>query len=322
MGQKSQETPPGNAQAARPGRLLPSLDVGAKLIAAIAVVCATYVGSTFQSSMTATNLLSQREQADSALRAGMFHDLIDKMLNADKDKGNISADRERLLVELLALNFHEHFELKPVMVYVDDRLARETGQDMTASQRKAARDSLRSVARRVLQRQIAMLVQADGNLSPTQQACVQRLDLRVGQTGDAAGGMPASPCSVAEKYFDDLISVDSPSRLYTLAFTIAPGSWTDEAFQVSMRIMGNKPDSQGNTVSADYDFLLTWFDFPFTDNSLLADGTRFSVFLDRVNPAEKTATVKLVWFPQDYFSARERPVNHRQFREKLGIALN
>jgi hypothetical protein len=40
-----------------------------------------------------------------------------------------------------------------------------------------------------------------------------------------------------------------------------------------------------------------------------------------VKPKEEKATLKLVWFPQDYFSARERPTNHRQFREKLGIAL-
>ncbi|HEX4985290.1 MAG TPA: hypothetical protein VFV71_04370 [Burkholderiales bacterium] len=295
--------------------------MAAKLIAALAVVVAALVASTFQSSMTATNLLSQREQADSTLRAGMFHDLIGQMLSFDKSNGDIPPDRERLLVELLALNFHEHFELKPVMIHVDDRLTREKVSTMTEDQRGAARESLRSVARRVLQRQMAMLTQADGDLQPTERACVQRFDLSSRPGKSATVASSAAPCSVVGGYFDDLISVDSPSHLYTLAFTITPTSWKDEAFRVSMRIIGKTADSQGNFAVADHDFLLTWFDFPFTDNMLLADGTRFSLVLDRVDTKVKTASAKLVWFPKDYFSASERPINHRQFREKLGIAL-
>jgi hypothetical protein len=85
-----------------------------------------------------------------------------------------------------------------------------------------------------------------------------------------------------------------------------------------MRITGNDKSKQ---VYADQDFLLTWFDFPFTDNTLLADGTRFSLAIDKVDSEKETATIQLVWFPQDYFSARERPTNYRQLREKLGLTL-
>ena len=86
-----------------------------------------------------------------------------------------------------------------------------------------------------------------------------------------------------------------------------------------MRITA-KDESKG--VYADQDFILTWFDFPLTDNTLLADGTRFSLAIDKVDPNEKTATIQLVWFPQDYFSARERPTNYRELRQKLGLTLN
>jgi hypothetical protein len=35
----------------------------------------------------------------------------------------------------------------------------------------------------------------------------------------------------------------------------------------------------------------------------------------------KTADGKLIWFPENYFTARERPINHREFREKLGLDI-
>ena len=74
-----------------------------------------------------------------------------------------------------------------------------------------------------------------------------------------------------------------------------------------------------------------------SNNTLLADGTRFALAMDRLDDLvtrlsedeKKTITAKtlprlkvnLIWFPQDYFAARERPTNYRQFREKLGLEL-
>lgn len=88
-----------------------------------------------------------------------------------------------------------------------------------------------------------------------------------------------------------------------------------------MQITSNGGSKESQMGSADNDFLLTWFDFPFTDNTLLADGTRFSLVIDDVRLQQKKAVLKLVWFPQDYFSARERPTNYREFREKLGLNI-
>jgi hypothetical protein len=74
-------------------------------------------------------------------------------------------------------------------------------------------------------------------------------------------------------------------------------------------------------------FQVTWFDFPLTDNTLLASGARFAIFVDRVcqkSPdAEEADAVRLglLWFPRDYYPARERPTNYRQFREKLNLTM-
>jgi hypothetical protein len=284
--------------------------------------------------MSATNLLVQREQADSNLRAGMFHDLIGPIVGSATDKRGISVDRERLLAELLALNFHEHFELKPLMMHVDERLASEDDADMSPAEREHARESLRSAARRVLQRQVAMLIKAEKGSSPAdQQACVYDVGLRVRDSKPGAAAPPVQRCATIERFFDDLISIDSPDGVYTLTFTISntPQSWESQSFLVSMginrkdtrdkNVKSSGPDQRPKPRIADKDFLLTWFDFPFSDNTLLADGTRFSLVIDHVEPFVKRANFKLVWFPQDYFAAQERPTNYRQFRDKLGLGI-
>jgi hypothetical protein len=63
------------------------LDVAAKLLAAAAVVWGAYIANEFQATTAAATLQSQREQADSTLRASMFHDLIDPI--AGREKGNL-----------------------------------------------------------------------------------------------------------------------------------------------------------------------------------------------------------------------------------------
>jgi len=317
------------------------LDLAVKLIAASSVVAVAFIANRFQSSMTATNLLSQREQADSALRAGMFHDLIDPIFGSQKSNEGTPVDRERLLVELLALNFHEHFELKPLMLHVDARLAHGEIKGMDQHQRKNARESLRSVARRVLQRQLAMLTKVENDSPPEQQACLYKLNIRETREEtqqhhpqdtqpEIAKDLPLSQScsthstlSTSPKYFGDLICINSPNGIYTVCLTISrPERWEDQTFQVLMQI--NEAVNNGSTsklVSADHDFLLTWFDFPFTDNALLADGTRFALVIDTVYPDEKAVKLTFVWFPKDYFSARERPTNYSQLREKLGLKL-
>jgi len=321
---------------------LPVLDVTAKLIGAGAVVAATVVANSYQSSMTATNVLVQREQADSSLRADMFHDLIGPVVGSGDDKEGISVEREQLLVELLALNFHEHFILKPLMLDVDKRLRRSDAEEVSPDDRESARKSLRSVAHQIVQRQLASLSKAQDSSPPEQQVCIYdlQIDERMEQKSDEETDA-IRPCSKVDRhfrvkrYFNDLIGIDSPNGIYTLAFTIEkPEGWEHQVFDVSMRIRGKVEDntreeqsaatrgSNGKMLVADRDFVLTWFDFPFSDNTLLSDGSRFSIVIDEVEPFLHRANLKLIWFPQDYFAAHERPTNYREIRSKLGISVN
>src|SRR5436309_9138701 len=137
----------GDAAGASPGETrkrensaswLGILDVVAKLLGAIAVLAVAFIAHSFQDKLaratldyqrltTTFTLQSQREQAESQLRADMLRTLVTPVITpvagAQKDGGLIPPDRERLLAELLALNFHENFELKPLMEDAAQRLA-------------------------------------------------------------------------------------------------------------------------------------------------------------------------------------------------------
>src|ERR1043166_6489658 len=104
------------------GRWTTYIDSISKLVASGAIVMAAWVAQRFESRSTSLSLLNQREQSETQLRASMFQNLIEPIVGS-KGGADTAADREELLVELLTLNFHDHFEFKPLLVRVDRRLA-------------------------------------------------------------------------------------------------------------------------------------------------------------------------------------------------------
>ena len=309
------------------------IDIVVKLVPAAAVLMAAFIANNFQAAMSTTNLLSQREQADSTLRANMFQGLINPILGSQKDGQDIPIDREQLMVELLALNFHESFELKPLMLHVEHRRAQQEIKEKFTDEEKTKKiNQLRSIARRVLQRQLAMISKGASDSRSVHQTCIYRIDLEGEAKAGGAQEYPSPPpCSTIKRTFRELIEIKSPNGAYSLYLEIYPPhesdlqihpshestSWEEQSFQVELSVFDHKHKKS----VADHDFMLTWFDFPFTDNTVIADGTRFSLVINAIDAEKKSARFNLVWFPQDYFSARERPINHSQFREKLGITL-
>src|SRR6266705_1231504 len=105
-------------------RILEWLEVLAKLLGASAVLVVALFANSLQSKLTGVSIQSQREQAESQLRASMFNSLIAPVAGPAGDKP-MPTDREVILTELLALNFNENFEMKPLMEDAIKRLAAE-----------------------------------------------------------------------------------------------------------------------------------------------------------------------------------------------------
>lgn len=381
------------------------VDTLAKVAGAGAIVFAAIIANNYQVEMSDENIrnqnkqaaftiLSQREQAESQLRASMFSDLIDPIVGS-RSGDEIPADRERLMVELLTLNFHEHFEFKPLLLYVDQRLASGNIEGMSKDEAIKERNSLRSVARRVIDRQIALLIKeraeeptlltisdTDKSKFPDGFGRVAKSDfgygnlvqdlLKEGVIKNAKGKpdyvyfrhnikneheleMELKKIGIRNKnkmrrviknwrQFRSQVSQMPGEKVIPLRFRqvgngtrvsqtvsmrppaggerrvdviISAPDWENQTVEVSLKIKSSTEESSSDTTK---NFTLTWYDLPFTDNTLLSDGYRFALVLGDMDTEilPRTVNLKFIWFPQNYFPPRERPINNNYFQNILG----
>lgn len=290
--------------------VLDIIDVLAKLIAAIALVLGAYIANSFQSKMTGTTLLSQREDSETQLRASMLNSLVEPVIGAEKGT-KIPPESKRLLVELLALNFHEHFELNPLMVQVDREFSSNEPPDgMSVEEAKKARESLRSVARRVSSQQIASLIREETG-SPNSPAECRFYLIMIGARSHKSG----SESCHAYGSFNESISLDSPDHKYTIHMVAADPDFHNQTLLMTVSLVTNDV-GKGEYQDIASRFVLGWFDFPLTDNTLLPDGNRFAFSLEAVN--DKSFQLRLIWFPKNYFTPRERPLDYREYLQLVG----
>ncbi len=299
------------------------LDVVAKLIGALAVAVITWIGYTYQSNSSITSLINQREQAESQLRASMLHDLIEPVIGRDTTIESMDLDRGRLLVELVTLNFHDHFEFKPLLEEVDKRLAAKGDEE--------GRERLASVARRVIDRQINMLkaieespqskYRAESNQYVFTESSTASPLLEEHCLNEASSDKPgdlkqmiARPLCVAspDKKFCLEISLDQPEyERKVISANIYVYSGMHGCDNLKRFGPGNAPKVL--TVS---DLKVSAFDFPLTDNTQIDPDHRFALSLYYMKK-EQPILLNLLWFPEGYITERERPINYVEMRKFL-----
>lgn len=287
-------------------------DVVLKLTPVIATVVLGLLANQYQASSSAANLLNQREQAETQLRASLFENLIAPIGGAKGGEG-LDADQQRLFVELLMLNFHEHIEFKPLLIHADKRLSKETEDK---KELKKARDSLRSVARRVRDRQVTVLLKEQKFVYEISEDCSER-DLN---------------CDFLESdnaYLNEKVwRVQSPDEAYAIDIRIEEMDWENQTFDLTLDI--TEKDNMQARPSFAVSFTITPYDLPFTDNMVISRNQRFAIGVKNVDlvenwqsglspKAENRVTLQAVWFPKGYILPRERPVNFRELRNLLKL---
>jgi len=282
-------------------------------------VVAALLANHFEQNRANLQLINQREQAESSLRATMFGQLIAPIAGPREDGADIDPVRYAVLAQLLTLNFHEHFELKPLLQDADDRLSKYKGT-VAPEAVLQARGNLREAAHRVIQRQIAQLW--DDKLAQCKPAASMETTFQFVSDPDLeesfSGGAESTTVLVPSKTLKALI-VSSPDCRDTLSIVFDKPDFSAE--RVHVLISPASPTG----VDTDYrfDFSLTSFAFPFTDNSLLPNGNRFSFFIRDVSELDDTGTSKIMrvglrWFPRNYYPPTERPTDYKEFRKALG----
>ena len=310
-------------------RILDWLEVLAKLLGASAVLVVALFANSLQSRLTGVSIQSQREQAESQLRASMFNSLISPIAGPQTGDKPMPADREVILTELLALNFNENFEMKPLMEDAIKRLAMEKPKSKNGED---PREALWSIARRIAERQKAsisrewsaseaaqssklfpfgwLLLPWKSAADSSRQGCqVYYLNL------DARTERHAEPVSAAA--FGDIIDLKSPDGNYTLRMVAVHPDWENQTIRVSTQPFLSEQTNPKPT-DTQYNFTLTWLDLPLTDNTLLSDGNRYAAYIRSFYNDFQTVSVTVMWFPKGYFTPRERPLNYNEVQELLG----
>jgi len=271
----------------------------------------------------AQSLRNQREESETNLRSAMFRELVGPLLQSETEavaKGGPAdlprTQRLALLAELLALNFHEHFELGPLLRYVDT----------LPGQTDDSRQRLRSTSRRVISRQLAPLLSSAvaGNTAP--HPAFLELSLNSDATepadkllscalppaaeGDAAGtpatGSITLVCSSTA--MGAPLRIVSPDGQDSLQVNVRAVSWAAQTVGIYSVLLGPNGEAQKHTPPIE--FTLSPYSFPFSDNTLLPSGNRFGIYLTRIDDIPDVARImrlSFVWFPKDFVPPRERP---------------
>ncbi|HEX6790323.1 MAG TPA: hypothetical protein VF247_03355 [Candidatus Krumholzibacteria bacterium] len=237
-----------------------------------------------------SELMSRREEAESALRKDMLVSIISSFLNPNAS--NLSNDV--LSLELLAYNFHESLNLKPLFLELSRRIRREQARAQTTEAKAEYaeyNERLEGVAREIARKQLIVLEGVGKRFDRT-------VDMSVDPDGTSLEPAVLTLDSLKTTVSIDILHVDRENR----------------EIMVSMSL--ETPDPVQGAQSKVATFVVSFFDFPMIDNLRIADGQRCALVL--TNFSEQSADLTVVLFPGAYASLKEKPY----YNEVIQSVLN
>jgi hypothetical protein len=219
-------------------------------------------------------LTSQREQAETALRKDMFVHIIDSVLKPEKS----SPDLTVLNMELLAYNFHESLDLKPLFSYVQRHLA-----SVEQASAKQYLNRLEKVASDVTQKQLLVLEEGGQKFDRT-------IDLNALRNNPNGIVLDSESLKLAgiERVFQ-LVALDADTANHEIRFRL--------------EIITLKPFPETKSIT----FSVGFYDFPMIDNTRLSEDQRCAVVLNHFcETTECNAEVTLVYFHGSRASLKEK----------------
>lgn len=269
------------------------------LFTALAIALVSYFGSDYLNNkqndesriQLYTQLMSGREQSESALRKDMFNSILGTIL-----KDSHSLDENILQLELLAYNFHESLNLMPLFVYLDRQIALEKNIQFKDAYRKR----LYKMAGDVISKQISSL-----------EGAATRETMFITFSSDSMGYKPGFSQELAidwkdSKVFNDTIWDGSTMNFYKrVVFLKATGFNVDEkTVNVRLDIETSKNDKFVNMVTQE--FTIDYFQFPMIDNTRLSNDMRCAVVM-RDFDFPNFIEVDILYFPGSHSSLKEKP---------------
>ena len=239
-----------------------------------------------------TELMSKREEAETALRKAMFDSIMNAFLNSPESSPSgrqKSLEDEILKIELLAYNFHESLNLAPLFKNlkreIDGRLMADPMDRVAADCRRR----LRKVATDAVEKQLAALKTADGQNSAL---------LLHG--------------SFQEPFNSQVITqpLILGGVMYGIAVGITGQDPVSQELQVSLNVLTKDSAGSGQFPERHAEFWISSFDFPMIDNTRLPND-QFCALVMKVFESDETQKVTYelhgVCFPGSRAALQEKP---------------
>jgi hypothetical protein len=226
-----------------------------------------------------TELMSRREESESALRKDMCVSIISSFVHPHEAALNADV----LNLEMLAYNFHESLNLKPLFMEMRRRVLRAQAAARTPAERAESADyldRLERVGREIVRRQMIVLEGVGRKFDRT-------IDLTSDPEGTSLEPATLTLDGIPTTFAIDVLGVDREGREIRLGLNI------------------ETPDPEQGRQTKVATFRVSYFDFPMIDNTRLVGGQRCSVVLN--NMSEQSADITLVLFPGTYASLKEKP---------------
>lgn len=223
-----------------------------------------------------SELMSRREESESGLRKDMFVSIIGTFLQPQA--GDL--DAKVLNLELLAYNFHESLNLKPL--FLD--CARQIGRS-TDPRRDDWRRRINRVAKEITAKQLFAL---EGHGRSFRRTVDLEELARQGRAGVAL----------------DPESIDIDGKRLDIGIRVL--STDAEQQQVRVRLEVKDPGGDAAASDSRAQFDVGYFDFPMIDNTRLPHGLRCAVTLSAF-AKDVAADLATVCFPGEYASLKDRP---------------
>jgi hypothetical protein len=234
-----------------------------------------------------TELMSKREESESALRKDMFASIIDTFLKPQVQ----SLDTRVLNLELLAYNFHESLNLKPLFVNIEQQV-----KDTKDPKKQDFRNRLSRVAREITRKQMVVL-----------EAAGQKVDTKF-----PLADVPTAPGGAPLELEEAVLTLDDVEREFRIfVMELDPAS---EALRLRMEIVTREQSASAFVINS-VTFWVGFYDFPMIDHTRLSHDQRVAVTLNSLD--EGYANMTVVYFPGSFASLKEKPYYQEVVKDLL-----
>lgn len=221
-----------------------------------------------------TQLMSQREESESGLRKDMFSSIINSFLKP----GSASIDEKVFNLELLAYNFHESLNLKPLFIHLKNQI---NSEKISPEDKRRYLDRLQKVAKEVSNKQVYILEEVG-----------QKFDMTIKFENTDQSRAPLKDVKRQK------LKLNGNER--TFEIEAIERDLVDKSIRIRLWI-----SSENQEPPIVHDFWVDFFDHPIIDHIRLSNDQRCSVVLKVFS--YYGAQITLLYFPGSYASLKEKP---------------